>query len=177
MLCVAIQIRPDQTFTYKEHGDIQRGSVDGSWSFIDNKTLHAVSYSQPKPEVKESVTPDQLDFKIIVVDQIGGSIPGATINMVDETLETRWETNYDGLVIIPRCTEFEVSFLSKLLRYRPINNDSNTFVVSLPVDVLTVDENWLIKGNYLYSVAPDGTVDMSSGLKKLGRAEEQNIFP
>jgi hypothetical protein len=179
--CVTIQIKADRTFVYRLDGDLYNDQrIEGTWSYVALNKIHATSVTVPTPPlVEEDTLPSETKFQVKVLDSNGAPIQPATVKPVGLAGDSAVQTNDDGVAVIPRCGEFEVTAMDYRGTYRPKDPTSNSFQIVLTPDQMTpdtLDEVWVIRGSKLQVLNKDGTINRDMPFTKISRSRERAIF-
>ena len=179
-VCTAIKINPDFTFEHLLDGDLFNGKrTNGTWKFIGKNKIKAES---PKPSgaarVKEAVA-DRSNFLIIVTDFTSAVVPTVEISGVANGQNFKCLTDEDGACEIPKCKEFNVTFLRYRGTHKISNSNANEFTVELSneqMETTIIDDVWLIEGNRLFQEY-EGKFNRDYYLEKVSRKKERKLFP
>jgi hypothetical protein len=181
MACRTIQVRRDHTFTYRLSGDLYNDERhEGRWTWLGGNRIRAVippDTSDPSV-VERSVAADD-GFVVTVVDPQGAVFQGVAIRPLYPAAGAQVATNSEGVALVPRCPEFEVSVLGYVGRYRPRDEAATRFEVTLSIDqvsTMALDEVWEISDGELFILNDQGSYDVGDGLRKLSRSRERAIF-
>lgn len=173
--CLTININSDHTFVYRLNGDLYNNlKVRGTWKFKGRNRIHAVTpENRTVPNVEEKVSKRDDDFLVIVKDFTGAIVAGVGISGIANGSRFSVKTDNDGRALIPKARQFEIAFADFYRGVHMIcNSQANEFTVTLTVDQVAgipVNEEWLIKGNKLFIVRKDGSVNRGHPLVRLNR--------
>lgn len=179
--CRTIRINRDYTFEYVSDGDLFNDErIKGTWKFIGRNKLKATSpEDRSPPQVTEKVTNRQNGFLVIVLDQAASLAQGVVVSGVAKGSAFRVTTNHEGVALIPKSEQFEITFNGYRGIHKVVNSKADEFLVTLTfkqMENVVIDEVWLVEGNRFYIAEQDGTFDKRSWLTKLSRKVERKIF-